>query len=260
MIPQALLLLLSLIPVLHAQSDNPGLLCTDHPAYTASLTPVLVSSWSLFLSLPDSEQVVYIPRYTGHRYAPTADTLSLKYAGLDFFHTASKPRTPNFRMHFQRAAMVYMFVDVPDANYDPAKTASLIGWTSEGWVSRVEGASTITYGIHQQLTKSMTTYAYVFSKVTSSGLYADMPQTRFVKKKISGISVPGTFNLWLAEADGSASPPVGTFAGAVVQPNTVCPAALHNTWVAFDGNTADTDTDGVAFGTWHPQWDPCFWW
>lgn len=252
---------LALFSISIAQQSDDALRCKDHPAYSPSLNPVLISSWDYDLSSPEAEQLVYLPRYTGHAYAPIDDPSSTKFIGLDFFHTADFRRAPSFRMTFQRDAMVCIFVNVETANFDPDATVTLRGgWKSEGWVERVAGDATITYGVQETITRTMTRYAYVFSKNTNGQDYVDLPQTRFVKGRIVGITVPGSFNVWVAEADGSPSPPVGNFQGTTIKANTQCPQALHDVWVTPDDNPNDPDTNGVMFTTWHPQWDPCFWW
>lgn len=241
------------------QSDD-ALRCKDHPAFKSSFKSVLVSSWDFALSSPNKEQLAYIPRYTGHVYAPVDNPSSNMYRGLDLFHTANFVDAPPFRMTFQRAATVYMLIDVPSNMFDADVTVGLRGWTSVGWSKRMTGSDKITYGINENLERSMTLYAYVFSKKTGSNDYVNLPQTNFIKKRISGLNVKGSFNLLVAEGDGKPSPPVGTLNGLVIKPNTKCPDALHDTWRVPDDNPNDPDTRGVSFRSWHPQWDPCFWW
>lgn len=256
----ALLLVLPLVALAQHPHTDPAVRCKAHPAYRSGLKPVLVSSWSYEFAANTAEQVAYLARYTGHVYAPVDDLSSRKYRGLDLFHTAAFPNAPNFRMHFQRPAKVYMLVDVADNKFDKNRAATLRKWKSEGWVQRVRGAATIEYGVHQTLERKMTKYAYVFSKTTGGKDFIDMPQTNFVKKKISGISVPGSFNILVAEIDGSASPNPGDYMGTAVRPNQRCPDKLHDAWMVPDDNRNDPDTRGIKFSSWHPQWDPCYWW
>lgn len=250
-----------LFAIADAQQTDDALRCKDHPAYSTALNPVLISSWDYDTSSSGVQQLAYIARYNGHVYAPVSDPGSNKFRGLDLFHTTGIVRSPSFRMTFQRGAIAYMFVNVESDEFDPSIAATLRGgWTSEGWAERIEGTNTITYGIHDTLTKPMTKYAYVFSKTTGNKDYVDFPQGRFVKRRITGIAVPGSFNIWVAEADGSASQPVGTFDGSPISANSKCPETLHDVWTTQDNNPDDTDTQGVDFRTWHPAWDPCFWW
>lgn len=241
------------------QSDN-ALRCKDHPAYDQGLKPVLISSWDYDVSSPEFQQFVYLPRYSKHVYAPVGDPSSNKYNGLDLFYIGESLR-PSFRMTFQRPALVYLLVSVESSNFSPAADVTLLGWRSEGWVERVDGDNTITYGIHGPVSGKMPQYAYVFSKPTATnGDFVEIPQGQFVKTKTVGIPVNGGFNILVAEADGSPSPPVGTFQGEPIPANEKCPDKLHAVWMTEDDNNDDIDTRGVKFETWHPAWDPCFWW
>lgn len=261
--PLFAVLLVALLGSAVAQDDNANVAmrCKEHPAFKSSLKPVLVSSWTFPLSLTVAEQLAYLPRYGGHLYTPADGKNQDKYKNLDLFHTAGFIKAPPFRIYCQRKATVYLFVDVPETKFDAKKKVELLGWKAEGWAKRTRGASTITYGVHQTLTKPMFKFVYVFSKKTVGADYLDIPQTAFIKDRTSGVSVPGSFNLWIAEADGKASPSVGKFNGKEIRPNTQCPDALHNVWVTPDSNSKnDPDTRGRMFRTWHPQWDPCWWW
>lgn len=256
---KVLLLALS-FSTINAQQTDQALRCKDHPAYKTTMKPVLISSWDYDIASHEGAQLAYIPRHKGHSYAPIDNLRSTKFKGLDLFHTADT-MGPSFRMTFQRSARVYMLVSVEKEQFDPRKFADLRGgWKSEGWAERVSGQDTITYGIHGSLKRKMPKYTFVFSKNTGPKDFIELPQARFVQQRISGISVSGIFNLLIAEADGGASPPVGNFQGKQIAPNTRCPQKLHDMWVAEDDNDADRDTQGVKFFTWHPAWDPCFWW
>lgn len=239
---------------------NSAMLCKDHPAYKPSLRPVIVSSWDYKTSTPGMEQLAYIPRYTGHVYAPVNSERSPVYKGLDLFHTANMRNGPTFRMYFQRAAKVYMLVDVTKKNFDATKTAAKYGWKSEGWVKRVGGPDTITYGVQEKTMKFMSPYAYVFSTNSGNKNYVDLPQTASVKHQMAHLDVTGSFNLLVAESNGRPSEPVGSFNGRVIEPNTPCPSVLHDTWKVPDDNKNDPTTRGKSFTSWHPQWDPCYWW
>lgn len=235
-------------------------LCKDHPAFDNSLNPVLIRSWANGGSLPKVEQVAYLPRYIGHGYTPIEDPSSKKYIALDLFHTANAMRAPNIRVNFQRAALVYMFVNVDSTEFNKTLVATLPGWQSEGWAKRSFGGNNILYGVYEKLSRKMSTYVYVFSKTTTQDNFVEIPQSLFVKVRIEGISATGSFNLWIAESDGSGSKPVGKFNGKDVEPNKKCPNELHDAWRVKFENPADPSTKGVLFRTWHPQWDPCFWW
>lgn len=72
----------------------------------------------------------------------------------------------------------------------------------------------------------------------------------------------GEVIVMLCEMDGSA-PPVPKNPSQItapILPNKECPEALHNAWVTKNTDNSDDDTRGKNWRTWHPQWDPCYWW
>lgn len=255
----SVLAVLLLLHAAAAQNLADAMQCSQHPANVGNtFTSVLVSSWDLEFSSQRSETVAYLARYTGHKYAPISDTASTKFEGLDLFHMADLTRSPNFEISFQREARVYLFVTVDSLPADTSAPVSLRGWTSVGYAQRVVGGPTIDYGVYQTLTRKMPEFVYVFFKNTGGSASVSIPQSRFITRKISGLSVSGEFNLWISEADGSKSPDPGLFQGSSVTPNQPCPAALHDTWMAE--KEGDPSVAGQMFPSWHPPWDPCFWW
>lgn len=251
------------ILIANAQRDR-ALQCKEHPA-GEGIQSVLISSWDFDQSSTEVEQVTYLARYRGHKYAPVEDLASDLYNGLDLFHTADFTNLPSIRIFFQRPAKVYLFVNVEEADFNPEVSAVLRGgWNSVGWAQRVLGEGTIVYGIHQTISREMSKYVYVFQKHTGGKAFLDLPQAKFVKKRTSfatagpRISLTGRFNLWIAEADGTASPDPGPFQGSVILPNTVCPKGLHDAWMVT--KSGDPSVADVKFTSWHPQWDPCWWW
>lgn len=57
----------------------------------------------------------------------------------------------------------------------------------------------------------------------------------------------------LAEENGSPTPdPLIPEGKPVIEPNTLCPQWLHDTYTT-------TGPDGLEYGTWHPQIDPTYW-
>lgn len=256
-------LLLFILPyVTAAYSESSGLTCKQHPAFKSTLKPVLVRSWYLYRFSTSPKQAAYFPRFKNITFAPVSNPTSTKYKNLDYFFTGGQTQYPTFRMYFQRKAIVNLIVPVPFANYSRTKTASFPGdWKSEGWIKRVAGSSTLTFGVHQKLQVPSSQYWYMFSMKTSTKNrehFIDLPQTAFVKQTLKHLGVDGSFDLLISEQDGSASGPVGTFRGKVIAPNTQCPKALHDVWKTTDND--DPDTRGVEFRTWHPNWDPCYWW
>lgn len=244
----------------YAQKRGAAILCTEHPAYKNFLKPVLVSSWTSDLSSPTLENVAYLPRHTDHVYAPVDNLKSTKYRGLDLFHTHGRTSGSKFDMYFQRPARVYLFADVEDSAFDGTSRPKFAGWRFQEWAQRVKGADTITYGVHQKLEKRMYKYAAVFAKNTGGSQVVSVGQPKKLKEDNESAKFLGSFNLWIAEANGKPSPPVGKFKGSEIKPNTKCPEKLHDEWTTVDRNKEDKDTRGVKFTTWHPQWDPCFWW
>lgn len=257
-------------------AQNAAMLCSDHPVYDPAnpYNPVLLSSWSVLASKTVLEEFAYLPHHTEHQYVPATYTdgalqfaVSDVYKGLDLLHFANRKDYPNMQLFTTRPAKIYMFLDV---NYDSsapsqvAKQMTLIGWQSEGWAYLNQGGYEVRYGVHDSLTRNLSIFSYVFSKSTfeEDGEHTAYIQSpRFIKQKTvnNGISINGRYNVFLAEADGSASTDVGLFEGQSIPPNTRCPDALHDRWVTQDPNTADTHTAGIDFQTYHPQWDPCFW-
>lgn len=242
--------------------ESKGLTCKDHPAYTTSLKPVLVRSWYIYRFSTNPSQTAYFPRFRDMTFAPATNPSSTVYKTLDFFFTAGQNKNPSWRMYFQRAAKVHIIVPVDPAKVDLSKSATLPGgWKSEGWVKRVAGSSTLTYGIHQRQKFSMKLHYYMFSKATTrkgTDNFVDFPQGTYLQMQLKNIGVDGSFHLLISEANGTPSKPVGAFKGTTIKPNTKCPSALHDVWKTTDND--DPDTRGVKFRTWHPNWDPCYWW
>ena len=254
------ILLVSLPVLIHAFTEPNGLTCKEHPAYSSSLKPVIVRSWYMYTA-NFAQQPAYFPRFRNMTFAPVSDTSSNKYKGLDYFFTGDITKNPSYRMYFQRKAKVHMIVPIKNDKTNFKETISFPGWKSEGWIKRVEGSSTLTYGIHQRKKFPISTHWYMFSKSTTTKggeHYADMPMNLFVKQQLKKYGVAGNFDLLISEADGSPSKEVGNFKGKKIRPNTRCPDALHNMWKATEKD--DPDVRGMKFDTWHPAWDPCFWW
>lgn len=261
-LPLLFFILLSLSSTSGEYSESSGLTCKDHPAYRNSLNPVLVRSWYIYRTGTNPQQGAYFPRFKNATFSPARDRNSTKYKNLDYFFISGEKGNPSFRMYFQRKAKVHIIVPVARKRVDLSKSASLPGqWKSEGWIRRTAGSSTITYGIHQRQQFPISQFWYMFSQHTTTvgnDHMIDFPQNFFVKEKLKEFMVDGSFDLLIAEEDGSPSLPIGSFQGKIIEPNTKCPPALHNVWKTTDMD--DPDTRGVEFRTWHPNWDPCFWW
>lgn len=62
-----------------------------------------------------------------------------------------------------------------------------------------------------------------------------------------------TYLLLLAEENGAPTPdPLIPAGKPTIEPNTLCPQWLHDTYTT-------TGPDGAEYGTWHPQIDPTYW-
>lgn len=227
--------------------------CRIHPAYKSSFKPVLVSQWEFSNPSPTAEQSVYIRRHTAHTYAPYKSKNSNKYTNLDLFYPLSQKHGA-IKMSFQRSATVYVLVPFSFSNFNQNQRFRLSGWRSLGWAELVRGEDTITYGIHQKLTKTMRKYAYVFKKKVKQKV--SLPSTKDIRKATAFRE----YIVLIAESNGKPSPDVGNFRGRKIKSNSRCPDALHNVWMTKDPNKDDKDTRGKLFRTWHPNWDPCFWW
>lgn len=240
--------------------------CEEHPAYSSALKPVLIRAWKMPDGQPSkSQDVVYMPRYKKHQYTPLSGNRN-KYRALDYFHLVlfkTEQHNP-ITFYFQRPAKVYLFVDPTDPNaaINAADTPQLDGWKSEGFAELTKGSSPLKYGIYDTVERVLPTVVYVFSKLSSGTENVVMaPSSAAIKSSVTNLTIGGKYmNFWIAESNGKASKPVGKFQGKSVAPNKKCPDALHNAWYALDDNTEDADTRGVKFATWHPRWDPCFWW
>lgn len=247
-----------------AHGQHLALSCDQHPAYSTSWVPPLVRSFAELPRPAMFERIVYLPRLSEANYHPVSDPTSTFYHGLDlFFSSGVRAGDDLARLYLHRPAKVLLFVGAAaaSAKTNADTTAKLPGWTSEGWAQLPGGTRDLEFGVHQKGRISVQTYAYVFSKPSDSGLTAVIPSDAWVRRNLDApFSTIANFQVRLAERDGSASPIPGVFEGKEVVPNTLCPDELHRSWEVPDDNNGDPDTNGVRFGSWHPAWDPCFWW
>ncbi|CAN8076345.1 unnamed protein product [Agarophyton chilense] len=236
------------------------LTCADHPVYSPTLNPVLVSSWT-FLSGRNRTDAFYYPRYTGRRFAPVSDQKSTVYHGLDWFYASNykQPVTDSFvRLNLHRDAKIYLIVGASyDRNYPPA---TLRDWNSEGWAERVDDfEDEFVYGVHQRDSKWLPNRAYIFSRGAKGS--ATLPSQAWIEDNISGVNAIGGWYAMIAQSDGTPSKPPAQPTGVTeaILPNQRCPNALHDTWVTPENDASDLDVSGKMWPTWHPQWDPCYW-
>lgn len=229
--------------------NNQALLCQDSSILQKPRKPVLVSSWNQF-SQVEKVQETYIPRYNGHKYEPMSGNRD-RYKGLDLFFT-SQLKNISYRIFFQRTALVYLFVDVVVkrgslSEVQLAAKPKLSGWNAEGWAELKTGDPTIEYGTYEKARKTLYKYVYVFSKASHDNKL-DIPSVQDIYR--DGLKLVGTANLFIAESDGSASPRIAFKRNDFA--NMPCPEEMHNQWSVGRGKN--------RFLTWHPLWDPCYWW
>lgn len=231
--------------------NNQALLCKDSKTSPKPGKPVLVSSWNQFSKI-EVVQETYIPRYSGHKYEPVASPGTKdKYKDLDLFFT-SQLKNIKYKIFFQRQALVYLFVDIEVrsgslSQQQASSRLQLQGWTSEGWAELKTANPEIEYGTYEKAKKTLFKYVYVFSK-TSNQNKLNIPDVADINfgGLPSGLKLANTANLWIAESNGGASPSIKFKSREIA--NRPCPREMHNQWSVG------------RFLTWHPLWDPCYWW
>lgn len=88
----------------------------------------------------------------------------------------------------------------------------------------------------------------------------NLPQFLWVRQEVKGIAANGVYHVRIAEADGSASTAPELVSGlSGIAPNERCPDKLHDMWRVEDKD-GDPFVKGLKWATWHPQYDPCYWW
>lgn len=138
---------------------------------------------------------------------------------------------------------------------------TLEGWKGTGFVELVEGErNRVKYGVHQHEEWFIPGMGYVFERVFMD--VVELPYANFVVENVDGLRVTGDYVVLLGEEDGSPSrepwPPRDVTQR--IRPNERCPDQLHDLWVTPNDDDDDEDTKGMMWKTWHPQWDPCYWW
>lgn len=237
-----------------------ALRCTDHPIHTAGMGSVMAYAWR-FIHAARFSFANYHPRYRGHTWAPRENLGSTKYKGLDWFwaNSGTYSNASYVTLFLQRRSRVYLVVTY---SYNPAyPRATLPGWRPEGYVQLVDGEKDVfKYGVQQSLTRWLPSSAYVFSKL--AGPYVHLPERGWVRDNVGGIESSGDWYVMLAETNGAAPAPPKNPAGISVPivPNQKCPDSLHDRWVTRNTDDKDRDTRGKMWRTWHPMWDPCYWW
>lgn len=263
----AVALFLALLCLSPAKADL-GITCEQHPASDSIKRPVLVRSWEFLgkgTAMAVNGRVAYYPRYGELEYRPKDNPSSRKYKGLDFFYIGGSrdylKDSSLAVLYLQRPAVVYLFVNAKGFMPDMPSKSKMPGWKAEGWASLGTDGMTMNYGLNQKSMFTVTRHAFVFSKKTRGSLNSvKLPHFGWVKRKTRDLMAQGSYHVRVAEANGRASAPPSMFNGVHVLPNARCPDVLHDAWSTTDDNVQDRDTRGKRFGSWHPPWDPCYWW
>lgn len=241
------------------KSSGLGLSCSDHPGFFSGLKSTLPKSWTM-LSGPSFGGSNYHVNPPTHQYAPLLDVNSTKYRGLDLFWAYQTGEGDDFiELELQRAAKVYLLVAF-EYNGDYPEP-SLEGWKSEEYVGLVKGVDEdLPFGVHQTNYRWIPREAYAFSKVVDGKII--LPTGEWVQRNIQGGKPIADYIVLVAEEDGSATgvptSPAGVPDG--IEPNARCPDELHDLWMTGNTDDDDADTAGMKWRTWHPMWDPCYWW
>lgn len=241
-------------------------LCTsyrNHPLYSPTQTPVLIQCWS-YMTMPKEPTTFYKVRHTQHEYAPMHEPSSNKYSSLDWFWASNgQGKTDDFvKLHFNRAARVYLLV--PVHMYSDMESPSLPGWKAVEPVVLVKGdRRPLVFGTFQKYSvlSSLPQKMYVFYK---DGSEVVLPHHSWVWGNLKGFKIPKMMP-WIAmvaEKDGEVPryPAQPSQISRQIRPNRRCPQALHDLWVTPNTDDSDADTRGKMWKTWHPLWDPIFWW
>lgn len=245
-----------------------GFTCAQHPASALIKRSVLIRSWEFLgkdTAMTVDGRVAYYPRYKRLDYTPIDNAGSTKYKNLDFFYIGgardSQRGSSLAVVYFQRPAVVYMFVNAKGYMPKNPSEGSMPGWKSEGWAYQGSGGKTLSYGLHQKSTFTVTRYVFVFSKRTHGRLHSIvLPHFGWVRRSTSMLMAKGSYHIRVAEVNGIAPALPSAFKGTRIFSNERCPDVLHEAWSTGDDNPQDRDTQMKRFGSWHPQWDPCFWW
>lgn len=206
----------------------------------------------------------YHGQYKRHRYAPMSDLSSHVYSELDWFWASNgQGVTDDFvKLHFNRQARVYLLI--PVHKYSEMSDPTLPGWNAVGPAVAVKGLDKpLEFGVHQKYTvlNAISEKVYVFSK---EGSEIVLPHHSWVWNNLKGFKIPN-MSPWIAmvsEKGGETPkyPPQPHQVSHRIRPNRKCPTALHDLWVTPNTDSYDPDTAGKLWKTWHPAWDPMFWW
>lgn len=216
------------------------------------------------MTSPRLPKTAYLAKYKNHQYAPVTDLTSTTYEELDWFWAMSgHGDTSDFiQLHFNRNARVYLVI--PVHRYAKVEDVSLPGWEAIEEVNLVKGAGELfEFGVFQKFPAQLTLpeRAFIFMK---EGKNVVFPHLDWVRMNMVGFKIPKGYQLFtmISEVDGSKweYPSWPSAIRNEIKPNEKCPEDLHNLWVTPDTDLNDPDTQGKYWKTWHPLWDPIYWW
>jgi len=257
------IILLVCLSLLGRISLGNGLKCSEHPLYHDALQGALIKSWSY---LPNSYNE---SRFSRSFYVPRDSRISYKLENhrgailghLDSFITRfDNSFSHNFlTLRFQRPTTVYILFP---SWKNPPSLPWIEGWENVGWASLRNGNSEmLEFGTNLKVTIHIPSRVYIYKVVISNPEHIlQLPSLLWIQEKVNTVANSGKYFLLLSEQDGSPSKiPMGIH-GETANAAEKCPTWLHDTWVTPDNDKEDKDTSGILWKTWHPLWDPCFWW
>lgn len=243
-------------------------MCTTpekHPAYTTSTLPVLIKCWT-YMNTPRLPRTAYLTKYDRHMYAPASDPTSMVYDRLDWFWTASGHGDTNdfVKLHMNRNSRVYMAVPVHHMSKLDGEVSLGDGWKPVGEAILVKGlGEKFKFGVFQTYEPKLHVpeRVYIFQK---RGRDVQIPHFAWIGNNVRGFEIPNGRSIifMITEGDGTSweYPPNPPSVTEPIVPNQKCPDQLHDLWVTANTDDDDEDTAGMVWKTWHPLWDPIYWW
>lgn len=242
--------------------------CSDHLGNGSPSSGILLRSWETLGHQRKAivNAVAYYPRFADfqHKLVRPSSQFSSS-AGLDLLYIPldSKSNSPDVaKVYMQRPARVYLMAAASSSSNIPPSSVDLPGWQPLGLAARLGTHQSLSYGLFQKHRVSVPSHVYVFWKRTSgSAQEVVLPQQKRLRDSVRGVpGLSGDYHVRIAEDDGRPSTEPRRFRGVNALPNKLCPAILHSSWGVQNDDQNDRFTRGKIFGSWHPQWDPCYWW
>lgn len=240
-----------------------GLSCAQHPGYRPELLGPIVQSWrfsSVTRNLTRFPRSMYLPRLPRFAYKFEGSLQSV-LSGLDIFFTVFDNSVTDkyVSLHLQRSAVIYILVPTWA---EVEETPSLDGWTGVG-LARLK-LNRLQFGVHKRRAIELPSRAFVFRKQIDASIQKlpeiNLPSSQWIQEHMHMLQTTGNYITFLAEADGSSSKaPLGPN-GETISPGESCPKWLHDLWMTQENDENDEHTKRKVWHTWHPLWDPCYWW